>query len=111
MKKLPGFKAHAAAVKDIEAQVARLMGKRFVAATPFERLQHYPALPEGAALRLDKLKADPARDSRLMAEYARCGPTTSAAPASWRNRAWSTRIWSSSAGCWRSCAFRCSRRN
>jgi ATP-dependent helicase HrpA len=57
-------------VKDIEAQVARLMGKRFVAATPFERLQHYPRYLKAVALRLDKLKADPARDARLMAEYA-----------------------------------------
>ena len=70
LKKLPAFKAHAATVKDIEAQVARLMGKRFVAATPFERLQHYPRYLKAAALRLDKLKADPARDSRLMAEFA-----------------------------------------
>ncbi len=70
MKKLPAFRTHAAAVKDIEAQVARLMGKRFVAATPFERLQHYPRYLKAALLRLDKLKADPARDSRLMAEYA-----------------------------------------
>jgi ATP-dependent helicase HrpA len=69
-KKLPACKTHAAAVKDIEAQVARLMGKRFVAATPFERLQHYPRYLKAAALRLDKLKADPARDARLAAEYA-----------------------------------------
>jgi ATP-dependent helicase HrpA len=41
-KKLPAFKAQAAAVADIEAQLKRLMGKNFVVATPFERLQHYP---------------------------------------------------------------------
>jgi ATP-dependent helicase HrpA len=70
MKKLPAFKVHAVAVKDIEQQVGRLMHKRFVSQTPFERLQHYPRYLKAAALRLDKLKADPARDSRLMAEYA-----------------------------------------
>jgi ATP-dependent helicase HrpA len=70
MKKLPAFKSHAAAVKDIEQQVGRLMHKRFVSQTPFERLQHYPRYLKAVALRLDKLKADPARDSRLMAEYA-----------------------------------------
>ncbi|MGE5491614.1 MAG: DUF3418 domain-containing protein, partial [Actinomycetota bacterium] len=69
MKKLPAFKAHAAAFQDIEAQVKRLLGKRFVTDTPFERLQHYPRYLKGIQVRLDKLKADPARDARLMAEY------------------------------------------
>ena len=33
-KKLPAFKAHAAAVADIEAQLKRLLGKNFVVDTP-----------------------------------------------------------------------------
>ena len=41
-KKLPAFKAYAAVVQDIEKQLARLIGKRFIVDTPFERLQHYP---------------------------------------------------------------------
>ncbi|MBS1188543.1 MAG: ATP-dependent helicase HrpA [Rhodocyclaceae bacterium] len=69
-KKLPAFKAHAAAFQDIEAQVKRLLGKRFVTDTPFERLQHFPRYLKAIQVRLDKLKADPARDARLMAEYA-----------------------------------------
>jgi ATP-dependent helicase HrpA len=69
-KKLPAFKSHAAAVQDIEAQLKRLMSKRFLAETPFERLQHYPRYFKGVQTRLDKLKADPARDARAMAEYA-----------------------------------------
>ena len=69
-KKLPAFKAFPAAVADIEAQVKRLMGKRFVADTPFERLQHFPRYLKAAQLRLDKLKADPARDARNLADYA-----------------------------------------
>lgn len=69
-KKLPAFKSHAAAVQDIEAQLKRLMSKRFLAETPFERLQHYPRYFKGVQVRLDKLKADPARDARAMAEYA-----------------------------------------
>jgi len=68
-KKLPAFKAHAAAVQDIEAQVKRLMGKNFVTDTPFERLQHYPRYFKAIQVRLDKLKANPARDAQLMAEY------------------------------------------
>ncbi len=69
-KKLPTFKAHAVAVQDIEKQLGRLMGKRFIADTPFERLQHFPRYLKAIAMRLDKLKANPARDAQLMAEYA-----------------------------------------
>ncbi|MBP6654122.1 MAG: ATP-dependent RNA helicase HrpA [Propionivibrio sp.] len=69
-KKLPAFKAHAAAAQDIEKQLGRLIGKRFIADTPFERLQHFPRYLKAMALRLDKLKGNPARDAQLMAEYA-----------------------------------------
>jgi len=68
-KKLPAFKAHTAAVADIEAQLKRLLGKNFVVDTPFERLQHYPRYLKAIVVRLDKLKANPARDAQLMAEY------------------------------------------
>jgi ATP-dependent helicase HrpA len=68
-KKLPAFKAQAAAVADIEAQLKRLLGKHFVVDTPFERLQHYPRYLKAIVVRLDKLKANPARDAQLMAEY------------------------------------------
>ena len=69
-KKLPAVKAHANAVQDLEKQLARLIHKRFIAETPFERLQHFPRYLKAALLRLDKLKADSARDARLLAEYA-----------------------------------------
>jgi len=69
VKKLPAFKVHAAAVQDIEAQVKRLMGKQFVAETPFERLQHFPRYLKGVQVRLDKLKSNPARDAQSLAEY------------------------------------------
>lgn len=68
-KKLQAYKAHPAAVQDIEAQLKRLMGKRFMVETPFERLQHLPRYLKAMAVRLDKLKNDPARDTRLLAEY------------------------------------------
>ncbi|MGE5385865.1 MAG: DUF3418 domain-containing protein, partial [Betaproteobacteria bacterium] len=70
VKKLTAFKAHPAAVQDIEAQVKRLVHKNFVVDTPFERLREFPRYLKAAQVRLDKLKADPARDARLMAEYA-----------------------------------------
>ena len=69
IKKLPAFKVHAAAVQDIEAQIKRLMGRNFIAETPFERLQNYPRYLKGVQVRLDKLKANPARDAQLMADY------------------------------------------
>ena len=70
-KKLPAFKAQAAVVADIEAQLKRLIGKRFVVDTPFERLQHYPRYLKAIAVRLDKLKANPARDAQAMTDYAK----------------------------------------
>ncbi|MFZ4537624.1 ATP-dependent RNA helicase HrpA [Propionivibrio sp.] len=73
-KKLPAFKNHAAALQDVEKQLGRLIGKRFIAETPFERLQHYPRYLKAISMRLDKLKAGgaegAARDARLLAEYA-----------------------------------------
>ncbi|QLQ26862.1 MAG: ATP-dependent RNA helicase HrpA [Dechloromonas sp.] len=68
-RKLPAFKAHAAVLADIDAQLARLIGRNFVVDTPFERLQHYPRYLKAIAVRLDKLKANPARDAQLMADY------------------------------------------
>ena len=73
-KKLPAFKAFASTLQDIEGQLARLIHKRFIAETPFERLQQYPRYFQAIALRLDKLKAvglpGAIRDARLLAEYA-----------------------------------------
>jgi ATP-dependent helicase HrpA len=73
-KRLTAFRSHAVALQDVEKQLGRLIGKRFVAETPFERLQHYPRYLMAITRRLEKLKAGGAqgelRDSRLMAEYA-----------------------------------------
>ncbi|MFA7268598.1 MAG: ATP-dependent RNA helicase HrpA [Sterolibacterium sp.] len=54
---------------DIAAQCAALLGKDFVLATPFERLQHFPRYLKAAVLRLDKLRVDPARDARLLLDW------------------------------------------
>jgi ATP-dependent helicase HrpA len=69
-KKLQAAKAFPEAVRDIGVQLARLMPKNFVLATPWERLQHFPRYLKAAALRLDKLRADPAREARSHAELA-----------------------------------------
>jgi ATP-dependent helicase HrpA len=69
-KKLQGAKAFPEAVRDVNAQVARLMPKDFLSATPWERLQHFPRYLKAAGLRLDKLRSDAARDARAAAELA-----------------------------------------
>jgi ATP-dependent helicase HrpA len=67
-KKLQAAKAFPEAVRDIAAQLARLMPKDFVVATSWERLQHFPRYLKAAGLRLEKLRADPTRDARALAE-------------------------------------------
>ncbi len=70
-KKLPAFKAYPAVVQDIEAQLKRLVGKRFVLDTPFERLQHFPRYLKAIGVRLDKLKANASRDAQLLGDYTK----------------------------------------
>ncbi|MCH2240584.1 MAG: ATP-dependent RNA helicase HrpA [Aquabacterium sp.] len=53
---------------DIQAQLQRLVGKRFVASTPYAQLQHLPRYLKGIVMRLDKLRGDPARDAQRLAE-------------------------------------------
>ncbi|HEX8963087.1 MAG TPA: ATP-dependent RNA helicase HrpA [Rhodocyclaceae bacterium] len=62
-------KAFPLASADIGAQLAALLPKGFVGATPFERLGHLTRYLKAASLRLDKARADPARDARLMADW------------------------------------------
>ena len=69
-KKLQGAKAHAQAVADIQSQLQALIGKRFVAETDYAQLAHFPRYLKAINVRLDKLRADPARDTRLMAEWS-----------------------------------------
>ena len=57
-------------VDTIRQQLAGLLAPGWVARTPWERLQHMPRYLKAASLRLDKLRADPARDARLAAELA-----------------------------------------
>ena len=105
-------KAWPQAAEDVKQQLARLLQPGFLARTPWERLQHFPRYVKAAGLRLEKLRADPARDAQRMAELApleqawrrelRRAPSWAARPA---------RKWSSSAGCWRNCGYRSLRRN
>ena len=53
---------------DVAAQLQRLCPKRFALDTPWSQLQHLPRYLRAITARLDKLRADPARDAKLMAE-------------------------------------------
>ena len=57
-------------VREIREQVANLLAPGWLARTPWERLQHLPRYLKAASLRLDKLRADPARDARLAGDIA-----------------------------------------
>ncbi|MBM5645879.1 ATP-dependent RNA helicase HrpA [Burkholderia pseudomallei] len=67
-KKLAQAKPFPAAHADMQGQLAALVGKRFVVDTPYAQLAHFPRYLKGIALRIDKLKANPARDARQAAE-------------------------------------------
>jgi len=63
-------KAQPLTAEDVRAQCARLLAPRWLAHTPWQRLQHLPRYLKAAALRLDKLRADPAREARCAAQLA-----------------------------------------
>lgn len=69
-KALPGFKAHGQATQDIRSQCERLLHKEWIAATPYERMQHLPRYLKAINVRLEKLRANPARDAQNMAQMA-----------------------------------------
>ena len=70
-KKLNGVvKNFPAPVEDVRQQISRLLAPGWLVRTPWDRLQHLPRYLKAASMRLDKLRADPARDARLAAELA-----------------------------------------
>lgn len=68
VKKLAQAKPFAQVHADLQQQLAALVGKRFVIDTPYAQLAHFPRYLKGIALRIDKLKADPARDAKQSAD-------------------------------------------
>ena len=68
-KKLQGLKSHAAAQADMQSQLQTLIHKRFVAETEHAQLAHFPRYLKAMQVRMDKLRTDPTRDTRLMAEW------------------------------------------
>ncbi len=53
---------------DVQQQLARLVPKRFLLAHDWAALQHLPRYLKAVTLRLDKLRADPARDAARLSE-------------------------------------------
>ncbi len=72
-KKLQGARAHAQAVADIQSQLQALVHKRFIVDTEYAQLAHFPRYLKAINVRLEKLRADPARDAKLMARVAAGG--------------------------------------
>ena len=68
LKKLKDARLPKEAGDDIAGQLERLMPKRFVTDTPWPRLQQLPRYLKAIVARIDKLRADPARDSARLAE-------------------------------------------
>jgi ATP-dependent helicase HrpA len=52
----------------VHAQLEGLCHKRFIAETPYERLQHVPRYLKAINLRIEKLRSNPARDAQCMAQ-------------------------------------------
>ncbi|MFZ3286493.1 MAG: ATP-dependent RNA helicase HrpA, partial [Telluria sp.] len=66
-KKLQGVQAQAAA--DMQAQLQGLVHKRFLSDNDYAQLAHFPRYLRAINVRIEKLRGDPARDARLMAEW------------------------------------------
>jgi ATP-dependent helicase HrpA len=67
-RKIKDTKVQPETTADAAQQLQRLMPKRFLSSTPWARLAHLPRYLKGIQLRLDKLRADPARDLARLAE-------------------------------------------
>jgi len=69
-KALPQAKPFAASHADVQQQLQALIGKWFVRDTPYAQLKHFPRYLKAVQARITRLRTDPARDARYMAEAA-----------------------------------------
>lgn len=67
-RKIKDTKNAPEATADCAQQLQRLVPKRFIAQTPWPQLQHFARYLKAITLRLDKVRADPARDAARLAE-------------------------------------------
>jgi ATP-dependent helicase HrpA len=67
-RKIKDTKNAADATADAAQQLQRLVPKRFLSVTPWPQLQHFARYLKAITLRLEKWRADPARDAARLAE-------------------------------------------
>jgi ATP-dependent helicase HrpA len=67
-RKIKDTKNAPEATADCAQQLQRLVPKKFLALTPWTQLQHYARYLKAIVLRLDKWRADPARDAAKLLE-------------------------------------------
>jgi ATP-dependent helicase HrpA len=67
-RKIKDTKTAPDATADAAQQLQRLMPKRFLSTTSYSQLQHFPRYLKAITLRLEKYRADPARDATRTAE-------------------------------------------
>ncbi len=68
--RLQSVKAFPRVIADIDRQLAQLFAPRFIVRTPVGQLTQYPRYLKAIAVRIEKLKADPAGDSTRMNDVA-----------------------------------------
>ena len=68
LRKLKDARPPKEVADDVAGQLERLLPKRFLTATPWTQLGHLPRYLRAVVLRLEKLRADPARDAARLAE-------------------------------------------
>jgi ATP-dependent helicase HrpA len=67
-RKIKDTKNATDATTDAQQQLNRLISKKFLQATPWDRLQHLARYLKAITLRLDKYRADPARDTARLTD-------------------------------------------
>ena len=67
-RKIKDTKNALEAAQDAAQQLPRLVPKKFLTTTPYAQLQHFTRYLKAITLRLEKWRADPARDAARMAE-------------------------------------------
>jgi ATP-dependent helicase HrpA len=68
LRKIKDTKNAPEATADCTQQLQRLIPKRFLSSTPYPRLQHFPRYLKAITMRLEKYRADAARDALRMKE-------------------------------------------
>ncbi len=68
VRKIKDTKIQPESTADATQQLQRLMPKRFLAVTPWPQLQHFARYLKAVTLRVEKLRADPARDAVKLSE-------------------------------------------